>query len=107
MVTGQEIKTEQKQFNYELVLIFRPELAEEALEPAIANISQIITGKGDVVTEVLRWGKKKLAYPIKHLMEGTYVVIHFKADPAHNKELDSNLKISEKILRYLLVNLDQ
>ncbi len=102
-----EAKTEQKQFNYELVIIFRPEIGEEALEPALANISQIITGKGDVVTEVQRWGKKKLAYPIKHLTEGIYVLIRFKADPAHNKELESNLKISEKILRYLLVNLEQ
>lgn len=107
MVTGQEIKAEPKQLNYELVIIFRPDIGDDALEPAVASISQIITGKGDVISDVQRWGKKHLAYPIKHLMEGIYILLRFKANPAHNKELEANLKISEKILRYLLVNLDQ
>ena len=106
MVTKEETKTEQELSDYELVMIFMPELGEEALEPLLASISQFITGKGGAVAEVQRWGKRKLAYPIKHFIEGDYVLMHFKCEPAHNKELETNLKISEKIVRYLLVKVE-
>jgi small subunit ribosomal protein S6 len=91
---------------YELVFIVHPEVADEALDPVINNITQYITGKKGTVVEVARWGRKKLAYPIKHLMEGSYVLIKFNLDPAANKELENNLKISEKIIRYLLIKID-
>ncbi len=107
MVTKEETKpTEQLQNDYELVFIISPEVADDALEPLINNVTQYITGKGGTVGEVARWGRKKLAYPIKHLMEGNYVLIKFKLDPSANKELETNLKISEKIIRYLLIKMD-
>ncbi len=107
MVTKEETKpTEQLQNDYELVIIISPEVADDALEPMINNVTQSITGKGGTVGEVARWGRKKLAYPIKHLMEGNYVLIKFKLDPSDNKELETNLKISEKIIRYLLIKMD-
>jgi small subunit ribosomal protein S6 len=92
--------------NYELVFIVHPEVADDALDPIINNISQYITGKKGVIVEVARWGRKKLAYPIKHLMEGNYVLIKFNLDASANKELETNLKISEKIIRYLLIKID-
>src|SRR4030042_3559261 len=101
MVT--ETKTAVKQSDYELVVIFNPEVAEEALEQAMNGITQVITGKGGAITEVQKWGKKRLTYPIKHATEGNYVFWTFKLDPAFNKELETNLKISEKILRHLLI----
>lgn len=92
--------------NYELVFIVHPEVADDALEPMINNISQYITGKGGTVIEIARWGRKRLAYPIKHLMEGNYVLIKFNVGPSANKELENNLNISEKIIRYLLIKID-
>ena len=107
MVTQGEAKTEEKlQNDYELVFIVHPEVADDALDPVINNITQYITGKGGTVAEAAHWGRKKLAYPIKHLLEGNYVLIKFKLDPAANKELETNLKISEKIMRYLLIKID-
>ena len=107
MVTKDEAKaTEQLQYDYELVFIIHPEVADDALDPLINNITQYITGKEGTVIEVARWGRKKLAYPIKHLLEGNYVLIKFKLDPSANKELENNLKISEKIIRYLLIKID-
>jgi small subunit ribosomal protein S6 len=107
MVTGEETKTEVKfGYSYEIVIIISPDVADEALEPIVEGIRQFVTGKGGEVTEVTRWGKKKLAYPIKHALEGNYVLFRFKLDPAANKELENNLKISEKVLRYLLIKLD-
>jgi small subunit ribosomal protein S6 len=107
MVTKEETKTtEVSGKDYELVFIVHPEVADDAVEPFINNISQLITGKGGAIVEVARWGRKKLAYPIKHLLEGYYVLIKFKLDPSANKELETNLKISEKIIRYLLIKVD-
>jgi small subunit ribosomal protein S6 len=108
MVTGEETKaTEKIGDSYEMVIIVSPDVTDEALEPMVENLRQFITGKNGEVTEVNRWGRKKLAYPIKHAMEGSYVLFRFKMNPAVNKELETNLKISEKVLRYLLIKLDQ
>lgn len=104
--TVEETKVESKLPDYELALIFMPELGEEALEPLLASITQFITAKGGAVAEVQQWGKRKLAYPIKHFIEGNYVLMRFKCEPAYNKELETNLKISEKIIRYLLVKVE-
>ena len=107
MVTGQETKTESKLLNsYEMVIIVNPDVTDEALSPMIENFSQFITGKGGEVAEVANWGRKKLAYPIKRAMEGSYVLYKFKLDPAATKEVETNLKNSEKVIRYLIINLD-
>jgi len=107
MVTKDETKTTEQLVNdYELVFIVHPEVADDALDPLINNVTQYITGKNGTVIEIARWGRKKLAYPIKHVLEGNYILIKFKLDPAANKELETNLKISEKIIRYLLIKLD-
>jgi small subunit ribosomal protein S6 len=107
MVTKDETKTTEQLVNdYELVFIVHPEVADDALDPLINNVTQYITGKNGTVIEVARWGRKKLAYPIKHVLEGNYILIKFKLDPAANKELETNLKISEKIIRYLLIKID-
>jgi small subunit ribosomal protein S6 len=106
MVTKDETKTEQLQIDYELVFIVTPDVADDALEPVINNVTQFIIGKGGTVSEVTQWGRKKLAYPIKHVLEGNYILIKFKLDPSANKELETNLKIAEKIIRYLLIKND-
>ena len=107
MVTKEETATtEQLQNDYELIFIISPEVADDDIEPLINNVNQYITGKGGIVDETARWGRKKLAYPIKHLLEGNYVLMKFKIDPSANKELETNLRISEKILRHQLIRID-
>jgi small subunit ribosomal protein S6 len=107
MVTKDETKTaEQTLWDYELVFIVSPEVPDDAVDPVVNNITQYITGKNGTLVEVAKWGRKKLAYPIKHILEGNYVLVRFKMDPAANKELENNLKISEKLIRYLLIKVD-
>ncbi len=102
--TATEIK--EKQSNYELTLIISPEVNDEPLDTAIEGVSQLITNKGGIIAEVARWGKKRLAYPIKHFNEGNYVLLRFQLPPSQTRELKNNLRISEKILRHLLINVD-
>ena len=98
------IEVEDKRlFDYELVFIVSPEVNDEGLETAMDNVSRFIIDKGGVISEIDRWGKKKLAYPIKHFLEGHYVVARFQLSPAWCKELEKSLQISESILRHLLI----
>ena len=107
MVPKKELKGEDKQQrDYELVLIVSPEVTDETLDATIDNVSQFITGKDGVISDVERWGKRNLAYPIKHFMEGSYVLSRFKLKSALSKELEANLQISEAILRHLLIKLN-
>ncbi len=91
---------------YELVFIVKPEVEEEALENTIKNVSQLITGKGGTISKVDKWGKRKLAYPIKRSLEGSYILAQFKISPTSCKELKKSLYISEEILRHLLIKID-
>ena len=107
MTTKEASKMEiEKQCDYELVFIVHPEVDEEAVGTVIEGISQIVEGKKGAIGQVDRWGKRRLAYPIKHCMEGSYVLIRFKLNPLSNGELEAHLKISEKILRYLLIKVE-
>ncbi|MBI4267226.1 MAG: 30S ribosomal protein S6 [Chloroflexi bacterium] len=107
MVSEKVLTEEDKQLrDYELVMVISPAVLEEAFETVIGNVSKLITDKGGVISNIDRWGKKKLAYPIKHFGEGSYVLTRFKFKPVLGKELESNLRISEEILRFLLVRLD-
>ena len=107
MVPKKESKVEDKQQrDYELVLIVSPEIVDETLDTTIDKVGQFITEKDGTISDVERWGKRRLAYPIKHFMEGSYVLTRFKLKPALSKELEANLQISEAILRHLLIKLN-
>jgi len=96
----------EKLHDYEVTVIFSPEITEEALPAEIEKVKQFITQKGGVVGEVNRWGRRKLAYPIKKYREGNYVLTPFKLQPEMALELERNLRTSEQILRFLLVRLE-
>jgi len=99
-------RVEDKQLrDYELVLIISPEIEDEKFDTTIDKVSQFITERGGNISQVERWGKRRLAYPIQHFMEGNYVLSRFKLKPTVSKELQANLQISEEVLRYLLIKL--
>ena len=93
--------------DYELLLVITPEVAEEEFEATIDNVSRFITGKGGVISDTERWGKRRLAYPIRRFVEGGYVLTRFKMKPEFGKELEANLRISEEVLRHLLTQLSR
>ncbi|MDD4859370.1 MAG: 30S ribosomal protein S6 [Dehalococcoidales bacterium] len=96
----------QKLNNYELVFIVKPDVTEEALDVLIGNISQFITSKGGTVASNDKWGKKKLAFPLKHSLEGSYILSKFNMDPAWSHELENSLFINDQVLRHLLVKVE-
>lgn len=92
--------------DYELTIVIAPEASEEQLEASVESISRYVTDRGGSVSDIQRWGKRKLAYPIKHFIEGYYILFQFKMKPQDGRELENNLRISEEVLRHLLINVE-
>ena len=91
--------------NYELVLIVSPEVTDEEMPDFIAKLGELINKVGGSVDEVNQWGKRQLAYPIKRSTEGNYVLSKLKLKPTVTKDLETNFRLSGKILRHLLIKL--
>ena len=93
---------------YELTVVFSPEISDEDMVNEIEKVNRLVTEKGGVLNgEVKRWGKRKLAYPIRRFKEGNYVLTQFELGPEQTAELERNLQSSEGILRHLLVKLEE
>lgn len=92
--------------NYELSVIVSPEVEEESLEATMDQIKQFIATGGGQVTKVDVWGRRRLAYPIRKHLEGYYAVFQAQMPQEALPELERSLKLSEDVIRYLLVRLD-
>ncbi|MBO5167736.1 MAG: 30S ribosomal protein S6 [Phascolarctobacterium sp.] len=87
---------------YEIMYIVKP-VEEEAFEAVVAKFDNLITANGGNVEKTDRWGKKRLAYEIQDLNEGLYVLVTFTAEPAAVKELDRVMKITDEVLRHMII----
>ena len=85
------------------MLIVNPDLEEEATDAVIERTSNLIQRGGGEVTNINKWGKRRLAYEIRGNTEGFYVVIDFNADDETTTEVERVLKITEEVVRFLLV----
>ena len=92
--------------NYEAIYILDPSLTEEQTAALVAKFKGVVEANG-TVTEVDEWGKRRLAYPINDLMEGYYVLMTFTAAAAVPAELDRIFRITEGVMRSMIVCKDQ
>jgi small subunit ribosomal protein S6 len=92
---------------YELVLILDPEMEDEQTSAAVDRMKQFVASRGGEVTDVNPWGKRKLSYPIGGRTEGNYVITHFRIEPSQTAELEATLRLSEEVLRHLLVKTEE
>ena len=89
--------------DYEILYIVRPELDEEQLQQAIASVDALIESLGGTRQKTDVWGRRRLAYEVRHLREGQYVLTDFQVDPARVPEMEITLKISDTVFRHLIV----
>lgn len=87
---------------YESVVIINPNLEAESIKALIAKISDLINGNG-TVSSVEELGKRKLAYEIKKLNEGYYVVLKFEAKPELITELERVYRITDEVMKFIVV----
>jgi small subunit ribosomal protein S6 len=86
-----------------MVVILSPEVGDDVVAESIDRLNQNISSRGGEVVEVNHWGRRRLAYPIKRHFEGNYVVSQIKLDPEKVPDLDSSLRISEEVIRHIIV----
>ncbi len=92
--------------NYEAMLLFSPTLDEDAHEVAVTKFTDLIKNNQGKIEKVDQWGKRKLAYEIAGHGDGNYVVIDFEGENKTINELDRILRITDDIMRYIIVKLD-
>ena len=87
---------------YESVVIVNPNLEEESIKNLEKRFSDLINTDGNV-TSVEEMGKRKLAYEIKKQKEGFYFVIKFEAKPELIAELERNYRITDEVMKFIVV----
>lgn len=92
--------------NYELIYVLKTNIDDDAKTVVLDKVKAIIETSGEVA-KVDVWGARRLAYEIQKLSEGFYVLVNFKASTEIPKELDRNLKISDSVIRHMIINLDE
>jgi small subunit ribosomal protein S6 len=91
---------------YELMLLLRPDLEDDKLQSAVERVTRAIVNAGGSLSKVSPWGKRRLAYEIKHFREASYFLIHFDIEPSQVRGIERGLLISEEILRHLVIVLE-
>ncbi len=87
---------------YESVVIINPNLEAESVKALIEKFSGLINSNG-TVSSVEELGKKRLAYEIKKLNEGYYVVVKFEAKPELITELERVYRITDEVMKFIVV----
>lgn len=93
-------------YKYETIFVVDVDRSEEEINAVVDKFKDLIAANG-TVEGVDVWGKRKLAYPINFKTEGYYVLINFSAKPEFPKELDRNYRITDSIMRSIIVRRDE
>ncbi len=92
---------------YEIMVVLHPDIMGEQVEERMAHLRGTLTEHGNDVTEVIDWGRRRLAYPIKQAFEGHYLIAHYEGDSESRRdELEQSLLIDEQVLRHLIIRRD-
>jgi len=95
--------------DYEMMVVFHPELSDEDLTAQISAVEGMITGQGGdirLINGETPWGRRRLAYPIRHgsrdLRDGIYVLYYFTSVSSALSEVERDIKLDDRVIRYLL-----
>jgi small subunit ribosomal protein S6 len=92
---------------YEELFIVKPDAPEEETDAYISQIKDLIAGSGGKVEKEEKWGVRKLAYRVMKYTEGAYVLLVFQASPAVVSEIERRMRVSDLVIKYLTVRVDQ
>jgi len=92
---------------YEVVFILRPDLDEEKNAAIADRFQSLVETHGGEITKLEKWGKRRLAYEVKGFREGFYVLVKMNAEPKVAAELDRVIKITDEVLRHIIVREDE
>ncbi len=92
---------------YETIYIANPNLDDEALKEIVTKFSDLIKKQKGSIVKIDAWGKRKMAYEVKRFDKGHYVLLDFCGLPEMVMELERNLKLDDRILKYSTVKIDE
>jgi len=87
---------------YESLFIINPDLGEDEIKAIVEKFRNLVETSAQLES-IDEWGKRKLAYEIADKTEGYYVLINFSAEPDFPRELERIFKITDGVLKYLIV----
>ncbi len=87
---------------YELMLVLRPDVADDKAQAVIDRTTRGIVASGGQIVKVAPWGRRRLAYQIDRYREGSYHIILFEAPADAIAEMERTLLITEEVLRHLV-----
>ena len=93
--------------HYETIYIANPNLDADSLSEVVTKFSDLVTKLNGSMVKIDKWGKKKLAYEVKRFDKGYYVLFDFCGLPGLVKELERNLKLDDRVLKYLTVKTEE
>jgi small subunit ribosomal protein S6 len=93
--------------NYELTFIVPSDVTEDDLNGVVTQVQGWVEGSQGKVNKVDHWGRRRLAYNISEYREGHYVLLNLELEPQATTDLERNLKLSDRVMRYLLVRVDE
>jgi len=92
---------------YEELFIVKPDATEEETDQVVEQVRSVIVSGGGVVDKVDKWGVRKLAYRVRKQHEGLYVLVQFSASPDAVKEIERRLRVSDLVLKFITVRVDE
>ena len=92
---------------YELMLVVRPDVADDKAQAVIDKTTRQIVAAGGQIVKVAPWGRRRLAYQIDRFREGSYHIVLFEAPGEALVELERTLQITEEVLRHLVTRDDR
>jgi small subunit ribosomal protein S6 len=92
---------------YELIYVLKPDAPESEVADLHKQVADIVERMGGTIDKTDQWGRRKLAYEIGHHKEGFYVLEVISGSGEMMKEIDRRLKVTEGLLRHLVVRIDE
>ena len=92
---------------YEALYIVMPDMSDDEIQTVAKTVETLVTENGGAIVRSEIWGKRKLAYKVKHQTEGCYVLLRFTAEPEFIEKLEAHFRLAEPIIRFLVSFFDE
>lgn len=91
--------------HYEIIYIINPNQSDDEFNEIVEKFNNLIVNEKGIIIKTQKWGKQRLAYTVKKFNNGFYVLVNFCANPGVTTELERNLNLDDRIIKYQIVKL--
>ena len=92
--------------HYESVIIFNATLEDQQIDSILTSIEEQMSANGVEITDIEKWGRKRLAYPIKKGKSGYYIIYRFTSPREYITKFERTLRLDENVIRFLTIKLE-